>query len=165
MIDEVSSALKATPTEAVNKVNSLYAELKSVQAELSALKAQAAASSLDDMASNAVDVNGIKVIASVVDGADINTLRNMGDAMKDKVENSVGLFITSGDDKVTMLCVASKSAVEKGVHCGKIVKELSALVGGNGGGKPDSAQAGGKDASGIKAATEKIYELVKEQLG
>ena len=165
MIDEISSALKATPTEAVNKINSVYAELKNVQAELSALKAKAAASSLDDMASNATDINGIKVIANVIDGADINTLRNMGDAMKDKIENSVGLFITSGEGKVTMLCVASKPAVEKGVHCGKIVKELSALVGGNGGGKPDSAQAGGKDASGIKAATEKIYELVKEQLG
>ena len=165
VIDEVSAALKAAPTEAVNKVNSLYAELKAAQAELSALKAKAAASSLDDMASDATDINGVKVIATAIDVADINTLRNMGDAMKDKIENSVGLFITSGEGKVTMLCVASKSAVEKGVHCGKIVKELSALVGGNGGGKPDSAQAGGKDASGIKAATEKIYELVKEQIG
>ena len=115
------------------------------------------------MKKGAVDVNGVKVITGKISGADVNTLRKIGDNMKDAYDCEVTVIASESDGKVTLICSANKGAVEKGVHCGIIIKEISALVGGSGGGRPDSAQAGGKDASGMDDALSKALEVVGNQ--
>ena len=119
---------------------------------------------IDDMKNSAVDVNGVKVITGKIAGADVNTLRKIGDNMKDAFDSEVTIIASESDGKVTLICSANKNAVAKGIHCGMIIKNIASHVGGSGGGRPDSAQAGGKDASGMDKALEAAVETVKEQV-
>ena len=132
-------------------------EIEQLRAELSQLKT-------GDLMGNAVDVNGVKVICGKIPGADVNTLRKIGDNMKDAFDAEVTVIASEADGKVTLICSANKNAVAKGVHCGMIIKAIAAHVGGSGGGRPDSAQAGGKDAAGMENALLAAVETVKEQV-
>jgi alanyl-tRNA synthetase len=164
LLTEVSSALKCAPAESVSKVESLQAENKALAKEIEGLKEKMGGGGVDDMKNNAVDINGVKVICGKIPGADVNTLRKIGDNMKDAFDSEVTVIASEADGKVTLVCSANKEAVAKGVHCGMIIKTIAAHVGGSGGGRPDSAQAGGKDASGIDAALNAAVETVKEQV-
>jgi len=164
LIADVSSALKCAPAESVSKIESIQAENKALGKEIEALKEKMAGGGVDDMKNNAVDVNGVKVICGKIPGADVNTLRKIGDNMKDAFDAEVTVIASETDGKVTLICSANKNAVAKGVHCGMIIKNIAAHVGGSGGGRPDSAQAGGKDASGMDAALSAALETVKEQV-
>ena len=164
LIADVSSALKCAPAESVSKIESIQSENKALSKEIESLKEKMAGGGIDDMKSNAVDVNGVKVICGKIPGADVNTLRKIGDNMKDAFDSEVTVIASEADGKVTLICSANKDAVAKGVHCGMIIKAIAAHVGGSGGGRPDSAQAGGKDASGIDAALSAAVETVKEQV-
>ncbi len=164
LIADVSSALKCAPGESVSKIEAIQAENKALGKEIEGLKEKMAGGGVDDMKNNAVDVNGVKVICGKIPGADVNTLRKIGDNMKDAFDNEVTVIASEADGKVTLICSANKNAVAKGVHCGMIIKAIAAHVGGSGGGRPDSAQAGGKDASGMDAALSAAVETVKEQV-
>ena len=116
------------------------------------------------MKNSAIEIGGVKVIKGKFADADVNTLRKIGDAMKSEFECEVCVTASEADGKVMLVCSANKAAVDKGIHCGMIVKNIAGFVGGSGGGRPDSAQAGGKDASGIDAALNAVEEIVKGQI-
>ena len=164
LISDVSSALKCAPMETVSKIESIQAENKALGKEIEALKEKMAGGGIDDMKNSAVDVNGVKVICGKIPGADVNTLRKIGDNMKDAFDAEVTVIASEADGKVTLICSANKNAVAKGVHCGMIIKAIAVHVGGSGGGRPDSAQAGGKDAAGMENALLAAVETVKEQV-
>ena len=164
LIADVASALKCAPAEAVSKIDSLKEENKSLSNEIEALKEKIAGGGLDAMKNSATEINGVKVIKGRFADADVNTLRKIGDAMKSEFECEVCVTASEADGKVMLVCSANKAAVDKGIHCGMIVKNIAGFVGGSGGGRPDSAQAGGKDASGIDAALNAVEEIVKGQI-
>ena len=116
------------------------------------------------MKKNAVEINGVTVLTGKFENADVNTLRKIGDTMKSDFDCEVCITASASDGKVMLVCLANKKAVEKGVHCGNVVKSIAPHVGGSGGGRPDSAQAGGKDASGIDAALESVAKVIESQL-
>ena len=163
LIAEVGAALKCAPSEAVSKIEAMQNDNKTLAKEIEALKEKMAGSGIDDMKNSAVEINGVKVITGKFRDADVNTLRKVGDTMKDAFECEVCITASESDGKVSLVCSANKAAVAKGIHCGMIIKSIASHVGGSGGGRPDSAQAGGKDASGIDAALKAAAEVVSEQ--
>ena len=110
------------------------------------------------------DVNGIKVLAVKVSGVDMNGLRNLGDQLKDKLGEGVVVIASDMDGKVNLIAMATDDAQKKGAHAGNLIKGIASLVGGGGGGRPNMAQAGGKNPSGIEAALEKVIDIVTEQV-
>ena len=164
LILKVASSLKCAPMETPAKIDSVLAENKALGKEIESLKEKMAGGGMEDMKKNAVNIKGVDVVSGKFRDADVNTLRKIGDTMKDAFPCEVCVCASESDGKVTLICSANKAAVEKGIHCGMIIKEISALVGGSGGGRPDSAQAGGKDASGIDAALKKAAEVIEAQI-
>ena len=164
LILKIASSLKCAPMETVSKIESVLSDNKALGKEIESLKEKMAGGGIEDMKKNAVDVKGVKVVCGKFRDADVNTLRKVGDTMKDAFPTEVCVCASETDGKVTLICSANKAAVDKGVHCGMVIKEISSLVGGSGGGRPDSAQAGGKDASGIDAALEKAVATIEAQI-
>ena len=163
-IEEIASILKSNKKDIINKLISLNDEYKGLEKEIDKLKSKFANSKMDDILNEVIEVDGIKVISKSIEGMDSNSLRNLGDKIKDSIESVVVVLGSSVDDKVNFIAMASKDVVTKGIHAGKIIKEVSKVTGGGGGGRPDMAQAGGKDASKINEALSKVVDLVKEQL-
>ena len=163
-LTEAAKLVKATPANLLAKLESLQAELKAAHSENEALKAKMAKDSLGDVMDQAVEVNGMKILAAELENIDMNGLRDLGDQLKDKLGDGVVVLCSTKDGKVSLMAMATDSAVKAGVHCGKLIKESAALVGGGGGGRPNMAQAGGKNPAGIKDALAKANEIVKEQL-
>ncbi len=163
-ISKAASMLKSTPADLISKLAALQAELKSVQKELEEVKSKVASSGLDDIKKNAVDINGIKVISGSFKGADVNTVRKMNDGLKEEFDGVVCVMATEFGGKVMLICAADKTATAKGAHCGMLIKSIAGLIGGSGGGKPESAQAGGSDSAGIEKALQMALEVLKEQI-
>ncbi len=163
-IYKASSMLKSNPNDMIAKLTALQLELKNAQKELESMKAKLASSGLDDIKKNAVDVNGIKVIRGSFKGADVNTVRKMNDSIKDETDGVVCVMATEFGGKVMLITAADKTATAKGAHCGMLIKNIAGLIGGSGGGKPESAQAGGANADGINEAMDKALEILKEQI-
>jgi alanyl-tRNA synthetase len=163
-ISKAASMLKSNPADLISKLAALQAELKNVQKELEEVKSKVASSGLDDIKKNAVDVNGIKVISGSFKGADVNTVRKMNDGLKEEFDGVVCVMATEFGGKVMLICAADKTATSKGAHCGMLIKSIAGLIGGSGGGKPESAQAGGSDSAGIEKALEKALDVLKEQI-
>ena len=164
LILKIASSLKCAPQETVSKIENILSDNKALGKEIESLKEKMAGGGIEDMKKNAVDVKGVKVVCGKFRDADVNTLRKVGDTMKDAFPTEVCVCASETDGKVTLICSANKAAVDMGVHCGMVIKEISSLVGGSGGGRPDSAQAGGKDASGIDAALEKAVATIEAQI-
>ncbi len=163
-ISKAASMLKSNPADLISKLAALQAELKSVQKELEEVKSKVASSGLDDIKKNAVDINGVKVISGSFKGADVNTVRKMNDGLKEEFDGVVCVMATEFGGKVMLICAADKTATAKGAHCGMLIKSIAGLIGGSGGGKPESAQAGGSDVNGISKALEMAIEVLKEQI-
>ncbi len=154
-----AKAVRTTPDTLVEKCEHLMAELKSLQSENEALKAKAAKEALGDVMDRVVEVKGVKLLASSVDNVDMNGLRDLGDSLKEKLGEGVVVLLSAKDGKVSMVAMATDGAIAKGAHAGNLIKGIAALVGGGGGGRPNMAQAGGKNPAGISAAiaeTEKV---------
>lgn len=139
-------------------------ELKNLEKENEKLKAEIAASKAGALTEQAKTINGIKVLVSQIDELDMNDLKNMGDSLKDQLQDGVVLLMSHVADKVNLVAMATPSAVEKGVHCGQIISAVAGVVGGKGGGRPNMAQAGGKDASKIKEAITVAETTINAQL-
>ena len=110
------------------------------------------------------EVNGVKLLATSVDGVDMNGLRDLGDQLKEKLGDGVVVLISDKDGKVNMIAMATDGAMSKGAHAGNLIKGIAALVGGGGGGRPNMAQAGGKNPAGIDAAIAAVEEVLAGQL-
>ena len=160
-IKAVSETIKSSVHEVEAKSAALMEENKNLKKELESIKAKMANSGLKDLAKDAVEVNGIKVIASRLgDGLDMNSLRNAGDNLKADLTCAVIVLASAADGKVNIVAMATPDAVQKGAHAGNIIREVAKTCGGGGGGKPDSAQAGGKDASKIAEALDMVKTLI-----
>jgi alanyl-tRNA synthetase len=164
MLNEVSQVVKASPDEALHKVTALADELKNTKKELEGMKIKMVSNSLDDILGNVQEVAGFKVLAARMDQLDMNGLRNTSDLLRNKLGSSVVILASGLDNKVNIIISATKDAVSKGIHCGKIIGEAAKAAGGGGGGRPDMAQAGGKDINGIDKALKIAVEKVTDTL-
>ena len=165
--EELLAAAKAAKCDVASlakKIEAMQEELKAAHSENEKLKAKLANNSLGDIMSQVKEVNGIKVLCAKLPDADMNALRNLGDQMKDKLGDSVILLVSALDGKVNLVAMATDAAMAKGAHAGNLIKEVAALVGGGGGGRPNMAQAGGKNPEGMDAAIEKAYEVLAGQI-
>lgn len=164
IITSVAAALKApSENDLADKATHIVNELRDTQKQLEQLKAKAAAGKSEEYLKEAVDVKGIKVVAAVVD-ADANSLRTLCDNIKASKPDYVCVFASKAGGKVTFCAACGKNALSKGVNAGLLVREIAKITGGNGGGKPDSAMAGGKDASKLDEAISAVAGIVESQL-
>lgn len=162
--ENVCVTLKAQPSNVMTRINSLLSEVKTLSSELESLKAKNAKDALGDVLNNVVEVNGVKLIKAKLQGVDINGLRDLGDQLKTKLGEGVVLLISENEGKVSMMATATDGAVKMGAHAGNLIKGIAALVGGGGGGKPNMAQAGGKNPAGIDAALAECEKVLSEQI-
>ena len=164
-LNEAAQAAKTEPSKLTARIESLFEEIKALKSENEKLKSKLANNSLGDVMNQVEEVKGIKLLAAKVADIDMNGLRNLGDQIKDKLgEGVIVLASAAGPDKVNLLAMATDGAIKQGAHAGNLIKELAALVGGGGGGRPNKAEAGGKNPAGIDAAISKAKELLSNQL-
>lgn len=156
----IAGILKTTPKDIGRRVEGLLVELKEKEKELEALKSNMAAGAAEDIINSARDIKGVKVVTAVVD-TDVDGLRELGDRLRDKLGKSAILLASTKDDKITFIAMLSKDAISSGAHAGNIIKEVAKIAGGGGGGRPDMAQAGGKDKSKVKEALEAAYGVIE----
>ena len=161
---ETARILKTTPASLTERAEHLMAELKALQSENESLKSKAAKEALGDVMDQVVEVNGVKLLATKVSGVDMNGLRELGDQLKSKIAEGIVVLMSDLDGKVNMVAMATDGAMKKGAHAGNLIKGIAALVGGGGGGRPNMAQAGGKNPAGIDEAIKKSAEVLKEQI-
>ena len=166
VIARTGAALKTNLLNEIDKkAESLMAELKENQKEIEAVKSKMAAARANDIMSGIKHIGDINLIVAQLDNSTVDNLRKTGDAIKEKTPMCVCVFGANTDGKISFVAMAGADAVAKGVHCGKIIKEITAIAGGSGGGKPDSAQGGGKDASKIDDALARVDEIITSQIG
>ena len=162
-LKEACKLLKATPENLMKKLETMLAEQKELHKTVEQLKAKMAGAAAGDVLAGKVDVKGVSVICAKVEG-DGNSLKTLGDELKNKLPQSVIVLASVTGDKVNLVAMATEDAVKQGAHAGNIIKAAAAVCGGGGGGRPNMAQAGGKDATKVDAALEKAMEVIKEQL-
>ena len=160
----VAAQLKVKEGDVEEKVTHLLAQVKELSAENESLKNQLARSAMGDVMSQVQEVGGVKVLAARVPGLDTAGLRELGDQLRDKLGEGVVVLVTTGEEKVSILATATAGAVAKGVHAGNIVRQIAALCGGKGGGRPDSAMAGGKDVAAADAVVAAVPQTVAAML-
>ncbi len=164
LLNEVSQALKASPQDSLKKVETLGQELKNAEREIEQLRNKLVSGEADEVMSKAVEIKGVKVVTARFDTLDIDGLRNTGDMLKNKLESGVVVLASNYADKVSFVVTATKDVLAKGVHSGNIIKEVAKVAGGGGGGRPDMAQAGGKDASKINDALKASLAVIDTQI-
>ena len=164
LIAETAAALKSSPAELAVKARSQSAELRETGKKLEALEQKLSAQKADELYLSAVDVDGVKLVAAALEGANTDRLRSMGDALREKHEDVVTLLATVSGGKVMLAAACGKASLARGAHAGKLVKAIATMVGGGGGGRPDSATAGGRDASKLASALEAAAETLKGML-
>jgi len=164
-VAEVSAMLRTKPDQLTERVAQLLEEIRSLKAEVEKAKAMTAQHKMKQANENIVDINGIKFVSMKLTDVAMNDLRTLGDGLKDKTDGGVVVLTSVADGKVNLMVTCGDAAMAKGAHAGNIIREIAACVGGGGGGRPNMAQAGGKDPSGVDAAIAKAAEVVKTQLG
>ena len=164
IIRDAAAALKTTEGELVHRVEAVANENREQQKKLEQVAAQMANAKANDIMSGVKHIGDLNVIVAQMNGSTVDNIRKTGDAIKEKTPLCVCVFAANTDGKISFIAMASADAVAKGVHCGKIIKEITAVAGGSGGGKPDSAQGGGKDASKIDNALALVDEIVAAQI-
>ncbi len=164
MLNEAAKAAKTTPQELMSHVEKMQRELKELKSENESLKSKAAKEALGNVMDNVKDINGVKLLTATPAGVDMNGLRELSDELKVKLGEGVVVLLSETDGKVNVVVAATDGAVKKGAHAGNIIREAAGCVGGGGGGRPNMAQAGGKDASGIPAALAKAEEVLSAQV-
>lgn len=162
-LKELAEIMKTPVKDLLKKAESLISDLKSKEKIIEDFKTKMSLDAASDLTGNAVDIKGVKVVTAIID-LDIDALRDLGDRLRDKLGKSVIVLASKRDDKIIFISMASKDAVEKGAHCGNIVKEVAKIAGGGGGGKPDMAQAGGKDPEKIDEALKTVYNIVEKMI-
>ena len=163
-LNKAAALLKTSPDKLCERIEHLQADLKASQNENEALKAAAAKNALGNVMDDVKEVDGVKVLAAKVPDTDMNELRNLGDDLKNKLGEGVVFLATAKDGKVSLLSMVTDEIVKKGVKAGEIIKNIAPIVAGGGGGRPNMAQAGGKDPSKIDDAIAAVVTEVKKQL-
>ena len=163
-LHEAAKLLKATPDNLTDKITHLQADNKALHSEVESLKSKLAKDAMGDVMNQVKEVNGMKLLAIKVEGVDMNGLRDLGDQLKEKIGEGVVVIASVNDGKVNLMAAATEDAVKKGAHAGNLIKGIAGCVGGGGGGRPNMAQAGGKNPAGIEEALAKAEELLKGQV-
>lgn len=163
-VREASGLLKTTPDGLLKRIEALISEAKESQKEVEKFRAKMAAESAQDILSSKQEVNGVTLLSARFDELDMNGLRNMGDNLKNKIGSGVIVLATGKDNKVNFVVMATDDVVKKGAHAGNLIREVAKIAGGSGGGRPNMAQAGGKDVSKIDEALGKTAEFLKSQI-
>ena len=161
---EAAKIVKATPANLTEKLTHLMAEVKQLSSENESLKSKAARESLGNVMDQVKEIKGVKLLAAKADGADMNGLRDLGDQLKEKLGEGVVVLASEKDGKVNLVAMATDSAMAQGAHAGNLIKGIAALVGGGGGGRPNMAQAGGKNPAGIPQAIAEVEKVLEGQL-
>lgn len=159
-----AKAVKTNPAGLVEKLEHLMADMKALQAENEALKSKAAKDALGDVMDQVCEVSGVKLLAAAVPGVDMNGLRDLGDQLKDKLGEGVVVLVSENDGKVSLVAMATQGAMDKGAHAGNLIKAIAGKVGGGGGGRPNMAQAGGKNPAGIPDAIAEAKAALEGQI-
>ncbi|QUH31735.1 alanine--tRNA ligase [Vallitalea guaymasensis] len=164
LIKDFSRLLKAEPSMLIKKTEQLMEDNKKVKQENEKLKAKLSKGAADDLLNNVVDIDGVKLLAANIEDQDMNGLRNLGDSLKQKLGEGVIVLTTSKGSKVNLVVMATDEAIKKGAHAGNLIREVAGVVGGGGGGRPNMAQAGGKNPEKIEEALEKAKDVLKTQI-
>ena len=163
-LHEAAAAAKATPDALTAKIEAMAEEIKALHSENEKLKNKLAKEAMGDVMDQVKEVKGVKVLSVRADGVDMNGLRNLGDQLKEKLGEGVIVIASVLDGKVNLMATATEGAQKMGCHAGNLIKAIAGLVGGGGGGRPNMAQAGGKNPEGVDAALAKVTETVEEQI-
>jgi alanyl-tRNA synthetase len=161
-LQDAAAALKTGPDELPSRIGQVQDQVKTLEKEVAQLKSKLASGQGDELAGKAVDVNGIKVLAATMDGADVNSLRETMDKLKDKLKTAAIVLASVADGKVSLIAGVTPDATGK-VKAGELVNFVAKQVGGKGGGRPDMAQAGGTDAAALPQALAGVTGWVAER--
>lgn len=163
-LKEAASMLKSTPAGMKKRIESLLSEVKALKSENESLKSKLAKDALGDVMDEVTEVEGVKLLATAVEDVDMNGLRELGDDLKEKLGEGVIVLASSKGGKVFLVAMVTDAAQKAGAHAGNLLKEIAGCVGGGGGGRPNMAQAGGKNPDGIPEAVKKVKEVLKNQI-
>jgi len=163
-LNQAAKVAKAEPAMLSKKIEALHEEIKVLQSENEKLKNKLAKDALGDVMDQVIEVKGVKLLAAKVPDVDMNGLRNLGDQLKDKMGEGVIVLVSVMEGKVNLITMATDEAMKKGAHAGNLIKELAVLVGGGGGGRPNMAQAGGKNPNGVDELIVKASSILEEQI-
>ncbi|MBJ7982936.1 alanine--tRNA ligase [Bacillus cereus] len=161
LLKEAAGKMKTNPKDILTRVDGLFAEVKQLQKENESLAAKLSNIEAGNLTDSVMTVDGVNVLAAKVNVADMNNLRTMMDDLKNKLESAVVVLVSVNDDKVNILAGVTKDLISQGYHAGKLVKEVASRCGGGGGGRPDMAQAGGKNPAQVEEALAFVQEYVK----
>ena len=162
---KAAKLVKTEPPQLLKKLEMMLEEIKSLQSENEKLKAKLANQALGNVADQVVEVKGVKLLAVKISDVDMNGLRNLGDQLKAKIgEGVIILASAQAADKVNLIAMATEDAMKQGAHAGNLIKKLASFVGGGGGGRPNMAQAGGKNPNGIEAMLAAAKQVLEEQI-
>ena len=160
-VEKAATLLKTTPDNLLERIEALQAREKELEKELKELKGRLARTVLDELLEKVEEVDGIKLLRTVVDGLDNEGLLNLMDQLKEKIDSGIIVLASKSDDKAVFVARVSKDLVDKGYHAGKIIGQVAKIAGGGGGGRPDLAQAGGRDVTKIQEALDQVTEIIK----
>ena len=163
-MNEAAALVKASSETLADHIRRLQEELKSAKAETEALKAKAAQAAVGDVTAEAEDIDGVKVLVKKLDDVDMNDMRTLGDELKGKLGESLIVLASAKNGKVSLMATATDGAVKKGAHAGNLIRTAAKLVGGGGGGRPNMAQAGGKEVSKLDDALAAAKAEAEKQL-
>ena len=163
-LNAAAAAAKCEPAQLVRRIETLQDELKEAHRENDKLKNQMAKDAMGDVMDQVIEVAGVKLLAVKIDNVDMNGLRNLGDQLKEKMGDGVIVLASAADNKVNLITMATDGAITKGAHAGNMIKSIAKLVGGGGGGRPNMAQAGGKNPAGIDAALAEAKVVLESQI-
>lgn len=163
-LDQVASLIKANRQNLKDRAKGLIEESKEKDREISRLKDRLSANIADEILAQAKEVKGVRLITHISSDLDMNGLRNLGDELKSRLGSGVVVLGSTGGDKVSLVAMATKDVTALGVHSGNIVKAVAQATGGSGGGRPEMAQAGGKDKSKLPEAMESVEKILSDQI-
>ena len=163
-LEEAAKVVKATPATLLDRLHHMTEELKAAHSEIESLKSKMAKDALGDVTADVHDIKGVKLLAKKLENVDMNGLRDLGDQLKENLRDGVIVLASVTDGKVSLLAMATDGAQKKGAHAGNLIKGIASEVGGGGGGRPNMAQAGGKNPAGVEAALKKAEEVLAAQI-
>ena len=164
LLKEAAQLIKASPENLAEKITHLQAENKALKGEVDSLKSKMAQEAAGNVLDRVKEVKGVKLLAAQLDGVDMNELRELGDQFKEKLGEGVVVLASGNEGKVSLMATVTNGAMKQGVHAGNLVKAIAGLVGGGGGGRPNMAQAGGKNPAGIPDAIAQAKTALENML-
>ncbi|NMA86743.1 MAG: alanine--tRNA ligase, partial [Tissierellia bacterium] len=163
-LNNLGNTLKTNREGLIDKAGDLMEELKEKERELEALKSKMALSIVDEIINDKKDIDGIDLVVYKVENMDMNSLRNLGDEIKSKLGTGVIVLSSVHNGKISFVSMVTKDLTDKGLHAGNLIRDIAKITGGGGGGRPDMAQAGGKDLDKIDEAMNMVENIVRKQL-